>query len=92
MKSIITAITVALLALAVGISSAEAKGKGGSSAPKKSKDKNPVDAYLKAHDANNNSAIEPSEFPGTKDEFKKWDKNADGKLDVSELTAMLKKK
>ncbi len=99
MKSITTAI--ALLALVVSINSAEAKGKaksgggGGSSSKtppaKKDKDKNPADAYMKLHDANNNGSIEPGEFQGSKDEFTKWDKNLDGKLDHGELTAMLKK-
>ncbi len=95
MKTIITTITVALLALSLGIQSAEAKGKGGGKAPPKSpptKKSNPADDYLKAHDANKNGTIEASEFQGSKDDFTKWDKNADGKLDHGELTAMLKNK
>lgn len=93
MKSITTAI--ALLALVVGIHSAEAKGKGGgakSPPAKKEKEKNPADAYMKDHDANNNGTIEPGEFQGSKEEFTKWDKNLDGKLDHGELSAMLKQK
>jgi Ca2+-binding EF-hand superfamily protein len=89
MKSIATAMTVALLALSVGIHTAEAKGKGSTKPP--AKKTNEVDAYLKAHDTNKNGTIEPTEFQGSKADFTKWDKNADGKLDRGELTAMLKK-
>jgi hypothetical protein len=95
MKTTIHLIAVALLALSLGIQSAEAKGKGGGGkAPPKSpaKKSNPADDYLKAHDTNKNGTIEPSEFQGSKDDFAKWDKNADGKLDHGELTAMLKNK
>ena len=96
MKPILTAITVALLALTVGIHSADAKGKGGgggAKAPAKppAKKENAVDSYLRAHDTNKNGYIEATEFAGSKDDFKKWDKNVDGHLDHGELTAMLKK-
>ena len=95
MKTITTAFAMAFLALTVGVSPASAKGKGApppKGAPaKKDAKKASADAYLKEHDKDKNGTIEPGEFQGSKDEFTKWDKNADGHLDHSELTAMLKK-
>ena len=91
MKPILTAMTVALLALTVGTQSAEAKGKGGKAPAKPAKKENAAEAYLQAHDSNKNGYIEPGEFAGSKDDFKKADKNLDGHLDMGELAAMLKK-
>ncbi len=86
MKTIIKHCAPVILALGLCVSSAQAKGKG---TPKKT---NPVDAYMKAHDKDKNGTIEPTEFPGARAEFDKWDKNKDGKLDRTEVTAMLGKK
>jgi Ca2+-binding EF-hand superfamily protein len=89
MKPILTFSALALLALGLSVSTVEAKGKNNSGGAKKP---NAVDAYLKQHDHNKNGTIEPTEFQGSKTEFDKWDKNSDGKLDRSELGAMLGKK
>ena len=89
MKPILTSITIALLALIVGIHSADAKGKGGGKPP--AKKENEVEKYLKEHDKYKNGYIDSSEFPGSKGDFSKWDKNADGHLDHGEIAAMLKK-
>jgi|GEM_PF-4827448 len=88
MKPIITFFAMALLALGLSVSSAEAKNKNNTPKGKT----NSVDAYLKQHDRNKNNTIEPSEFPGSRSEFDKWDKNKDGALDRSELAEMLSKK
>ncbi len=90
MKPILTLAVLAFVAAGLSLTSAEAKGKnnGGSNGKKG----NAVDAYLKAHDRNKNGTIEPTEYPGARAEFDKFDKNSDGKLDRSELSAMLSKK
>lgn len=49
----------------------------------------PVGTYLEKHDTDRDGVIIRREFPGSAADFKKWDKNNDGKLNKEELNLML---
>ncbi len=93
MKLIFKSTSMALLAIAFSATTLEAaKPKGGNTPNKDGGKKDPVQEYLKAHDKNKDGAIEKSEFvTGSKSDFDKYDTNKDGKLDMTELGAMLHK-
>ena len=51
--------------------------------------KDPVEEFIKKYDTNHNGVIDKSEFPGSSEEFDKYDKNKDGKLETYEVKEYL---
>ena len=51
--------------------------------------KDAVEEFLKKYDTNHNGVIDKDEFPGTAEEFDKYDKNKDGKLETYEIKEYL---
>jgi hypothetical protein len=76
---------ISILALALFGTPSFAAGKGGKGKGKS----DPVAAYIKQHDKNNNGTIEASEAPISATTFNQNDKNHDGKLDHGEIAEML---
>jgi Ca2+-binding EF-hand superfamily protein len=81
MKHIIKTVLLFVLTFTVGTTFAKPKNKG--------KQTDPVAAYLKQNDKNDNGTIEKSEAHMGDETFAKWDKDKNGKLDKDEIKSML---